>query len=135
MDSLVGAKNVIIHLYNSTSELQRRVVFQQDQAGVKQIAVDGAEMVKSRLDRLKGADIHLQYSPESFTGTELDYALDVCEAVMDVWFPVTDNRIIMNLPSTVEMATPNIYADQRSEEHTSELQSLMRISYAVFCLK
>ncbi|HEY9567548.1 MAG TPA: 2-isopropylmalate synthase [Thalassobaculum sp.] len=112
IDSLVGAKNVIIHLYNSTSELQRRVVFQQDQAGVKQIAVDGAEMVKSRLDRLKGADIHLQYSPESFTGTELDYALDVCEAVMDVWFPVTDNRIIMNLPSTVEMATPNIYADQ-----------------------
>src|SRR3546814_9994020 len=112
MDSLVGAKNVIIHLYNSTSELQRRVVFQQDQAGVKQIAVDGAEMVKSRLDRLKGADIHLQYSPESFTGTELDYALDVCETVMDVWFPVTDNRIIMKLPSTVVLATPNLYADQ-----------------------
>ena len=111
-DSLVGAKNVIVHLYNSTSELQRRVVFQQDQAGVKQMAVDGAEMVKARLGRLTGTNIQLQYSPESFTGTELDYALEVCEAVMDVWFPVTGNKIIINLPSTVEMSTPNIYADQ-----------------------
>ena len=111
-ESVQGAKNVIIHLYNSTSELQRRVVFQQDQAGVKQIAVDGAEMVKARLDRLKGSNVQLQYSPESFTGTELDYALEVCEAVMDVWCPVTDNKIIINLPSTVEMSTPNIYADQ-----------------------
>jgi 2-isopropylmalate synthase len=112
VDSVMGAKNVILHLYNSTSELQRRVVFQQDQAGVKQIAVDGAEMVKSRLDRLKDTNVQLQYSPESFTGTELDYALEVCEAVMDVWFPVTDNPIIINLPSTVEMSTPNIFADQ-----------------------
>ncbi|MEQ9137401.1 MAG: 2-isopropylmalate synthase [Thalassobaculum sp.] len=111
-ESVQGAKNVIIHLYNSTSELQRRVVFQQDQAGVKQIAVEGAEMVKARLDRLKGSNVQLQYSPESFTGTELDYALEVCEAVMDVWCPVTDNKIIINLPSTVEMSTPNIYADQ-----------------------
>ena len=111
-DSLVGAKNVIVHPYNSTSELQRRVVFQQDQAGVKQMAVDGAEMVKARLGRLTGTNIQLQYSPESFTGTELDYALEVCEAVMDVWFPVTGNKIIINLPSTVEMSTPNIYADQ-----------------------
>lgn len=112
IDSLVGARNVIVHLYNSTSELQRRVVFQQDQAGVKQMAVDGAEMVKARLDRLTGTTVQLQYSPESFTGTELDYALEVCEAVMDVWFPVTGNKIIINLPSTVEMSTPNIYADQ-----------------------
>ncbi|MEQ8395954.1 2-isopropylmalate synthase [Thalassobaculum sp.] len=112
VDSVMGAKNVILHLYNSTSELQRRVVFQQDQAGVKQIAVDGAEMVKSRLDRLKDTNVQLQYSPESFTGTELDYALEVCEAVMDVWFPATDNPIIINLPSTVEMSTPNIFADQ-----------------------
>jgi 2-isopropylmalate synthase len=110
--SLQGAKNAIVHLYNSTSELQRRVVFQEDQAGVKQIATDGAEMVKARLDMLKGTNVQLQYSPESFTGTELDYALDVCEAVMDVWFPVTDNKIIINLPSTVEMSTPNIFADQ-----------------------
>ena len=111
-EAVQGAKNVIIHLYNSTSELQRRVVFQQDQAGVKQIAVEGAEMIKARLDRLKGTNVTLQYSPESFTGTELEYALEVCEAVMDVWFPVTRNKIIINLPSTVEMSTPNIYADQ-----------------------
>ncbi len=112
LESLVGAKDVIVHLYNSTSELQRRVVFQEDQAGVKKIATDGAEMVKSRLDILKDSNVTLQYSPESFTGTELDYALEVCEAVMDVWMPVTDNKVIINLPSTVEMSTPNIYADQ-----------------------
>jgi len=112
MESLVGARNVIVHLYNSTSELQRRVVFQEDQVGVKRMAVNGAEMVKSRLDMLKGSNVQLQYSPESFTGTELDYALEVCEAVMDVWFPVTDQKIIINLPSTVEMSTPNIFADQ-----------------------
>lgn len=111
-ESVVGAKNVIIHLYNSTSELQRRVVFQEDQAGVKKIATDGAEMVRDRLPMLAGQNVQLQYSPESFTGTELDYALEVCEAVMDVWAPVVDNKIILNLPSTVEMSTPNIYADQ-----------------------
>lgn len=111
-ESVVGAKNVIIHLYNSTSELQRRVVFQEDQAGVKKIATDGAAMVRDRLPMLAGQNVQLQYSPESFTGTELDYALEVCEAVMDVWAPVVDNKIILNLPSTVEMSTPNIYADQ-----------------------
>lgn len=111
-ESVVGAKNVIIHLYNSTSELQRRVVFQEDQAGVKKIATDGAAMVRDRLPMLAGQNVQLQYSPESFTGTELDYALEVCEAVMDVWAPVVDNQIILNLPSTVEMSTPNIYADQ-----------------------
>ncbi|MEQ8586918.1 MAG: 2-isopropylmalate synthase [Thalassobaculaceae bacterium] len=111
-ESVIGAKNVIIHLYNSTSELQRRVVFQEDQAGVKKIATDGAAMVRDRLPMLAGQNVQLQYSPESFTGTELDYALEVCEAVMDVWAPVVENRIILNLPSTVEMSTPNIYADQ-----------------------
>ena len=111
-EALKGAKNVIVHLYNSTSELQRRVVFGEDQEGVKKIAVEGAEMVKSRLHMLEGSNVTLQYSPESFTGTELDYALDVCEAVIDVWEPVTDNKIIINLPSTVEMSTPNIFADQ-----------------------
>jgi len=111
-ESVIGAKNVIIHLYNSTSELQRRVVFQEDQAGVKKIATDGAEMVRDRLPMLAGQNVQLQYSPESFTGTELEYALEVCEAVMDVWVPATDNKIIINLPSTVEMSTPNIFADQ-----------------------
>ena len=111
-ESVADAKNVIIHLYNSTSELQRRVVFQEDQAGVKQLAVDGANMVKDRLGMLKGSNVQLQYSPESFTGTELEYALEVCEAVMDVWMPAIDTKIIINLPSTVEMSTPNIFADQ-----------------------
>ncbi|WP_372743548.1 2-isopropylmalate synthase [Nisaea acidiphila] len=114
IESLMGAKSVIVHLYNSTSELQRRVVFQQDREGVKQIAVEGAKMVKDRLARLEdaGTKVRLQYSPESFTGTELDYALEVCEAVMDVWQPTPENPVIINLPSTVEMSTPNIYADQ-----------------------
>ena len=114
IESLVGARSAIIHLYNSTSELQRRVVFKEDKAGVRRIAVDGAKIVKDRLARLEaaGTRVRLQYSPESFTGTELDYALDVCEAVLDVWQPTPENPVIINLPSTVEMATPNIYADQ-----------------------
>ena len=114
IESLMGAKSAIVHLYNSTSELQRRVVFNEDQAGVKQIAVEGAIMVRDRLARLEeaGTKVRLQYSPESFTGTELDYALEVCEAVMDVWQPTPENPVIINLPSTVEMSTPNIYADQ-----------------------
>ena len=114
IESLMGAKSAIVHLYNSTSELQRRVVFNADQEGVKKIAVEGAIMVKDRLARLEeaGTRVRLQYSPESFTGTELDYALEVCEAVMDVWQPTPENPVIINLPSTVEMSTPNIYADQ-----------------------
>jgi len=111
-DALKGAKNAILHIYNSTSSLQRRVVFREDRAGVKKIAVDGAKMVADRISRLDGTSLQLQYSPESFTGTELDYALEVCEAVMDVWQPTPDNRTIINLPATVEMSTPNIYADQ-----------------------
>ena len=113
IESLQGTKNAILHLYNSTSTLQRRVVFKQDMDGVKQIAVDGAKMVADRITKL-GSDtnLRLQYSPESFTGTELDYALDVCESVMQVWQPTADNPTIINLPATVEMSTPNIYADQ-----------------------
>ena len=113
IESLQGTKNAILHLYNSTSTLQRRVVFKQDMDGVKQIAVDGAKMVADRISKL-GSDtnLRLQYSPESFTGTELDYALDVCESVMQVWQPTADNPTIINLPATVEMSTPNIYADQ-----------------------
>ena len=112
IESLDGAPNAILHLYNSTSTLQRRVVFKADRDGVKQIAVDGAKMVADRISKCGADNLRLQYSPESFTGTELDYALDVCEAVMDVWQPTTDNPTIINLPATVEMSTPNIYADQ-----------------------
>ena len=112
IESLDGAPNAILHLYNSTSTLQRRVVFKADRDGVKQIAVDGAKMVADRISECGADNLRLQYSPESFTGTELDYALDVCEAVMDVWQPTTDNPTIINLPATVEMSTPNIYADQ-----------------------
>ena len=113
IEGLQGAHKAILHLYNSTSTLQRRVVFKADQAGVKQIAIDGAKMVADRISRLPSStELRLQYSPESFTGTELDYALDVCEGVMDVWQPTPDNKTIINLPATVEMASPNIYADQ-----------------------
>jgi 2-isopropylmalate synthase len=113
IESLAGAPQAILHLYNSTSTLQRRVVFNADEDGVKAIAVDGAKMVADRIGRL-GSDtrLRLEYSPESFTGTELGYALDVCEAVMDVWQPTPENKTIINLPATVEMSTPNIYADQ-----------------------
>ncbi|MBM86047.1 MAG: 2-isopropylmalate synthase [Rhodospirillaceae bacterium] len=113
-ESLVGSVNCIVHLYNSTSTLQRRVVFESDRNGVKQIATDGAMMVRDRIPMLAnaGTNVRLEYSPESFTGTELDYAMEVCEAVMEIWLPTPDNPTIINLPSTVEMATPNIFADQ-----------------------
>ena len=113
IESLQGAPSAILHLYNSTSTLQRRVVFKSDRDGVKEIATDGAKMVADRISKLGSeTDLRLQYSPESFTGTELDYALDVCEAVMDIWQPTPENKTIINLPATVEMSTPNIYADQ-----------------------
>ncbi len=112
IESLDGAPKAILHLYNSTSALQRRVVFKSDRDGVKQIAVDGARMVADRISKCGADNLRLQYSPESFTGTELDYALDVCEAVMDVWQPTATNPTIINLPATVEMSTPNIHADQ-----------------------
>ena len=113
IESLAGAPQAILHLYNSTSTLQRRVVFNADEDGVKAIAVDGAKMVADRIGKLgSDTDLRLEYSPESFTGTELGYALDVCEAVMDVWQPTPKNKTIINLPATVEMSTPNIYADQ-----------------------
>ncbi|MGU9962104.1 MAG: 2-isopropylmalate synthase [Candidatus Puniceispirillales bacterium WSBS_2018_MAG_OTU23] len=111
-EALKGAKKAILHIYNSTSTLQRRVVFKEDMTGVKAIAIDGAKMVADRMGRIKGTDLQLQYSPESFTGTELDYALEVCEGVMDIWQPTPQWKSIINLPATVEMTTPNIYADQ-----------------------
>ncbi len=113
IESLKGASKAILHLYNSTSTLQRKVVFNTDKDGVKQIALDGAKMVVDKITKLNNSSkIQLQYSPESFTGTELDYALEICEEVMDIWKPTTDNKTIINLPATVEMSTPNIYADQ-----------------------
>ena len=111
-EALKGCKSAILHLYNSVSTLQRKVVFKQDKKGVKKIAEDGAAMVFERLKYLPDTALTLQYSPESFTGTELDYALDVCESVLDCWKASKQNKVIINLPATVEMSTPNIYADQ-----------------------
>ena len=111
-ESLVGVKHAIAHLYNSTSTLQRKVVFDLDRAGITDIAVNGAERVRALAEQLEGSEIRYQYSPESFTGTELDYAVEICEAVAEVWEPTPDNPVIFNLPATVEMSTPNIYADQ-----------------------
>ena len=111
-ESLKGVKRAIAHLYNSTSTLQRRVVFGMDRAGISEIAVNGARRVRALAERLEGSEIRYQYSPESFTGTELDYAVEICEAVADVWEPTPERPVIFNLPATVEMATPNIYADQ-----------------------
>ncbi|EXL04447.1 2-isopropylmalate synthase [Aquamicrobium defluvii] len=110
-EALEGAKTPIIHFYNSTSELQRRVVFAKDVAGIKQIATDAAKMIMDMAARA-GGGYRFQYSPESFTGTELEVALEICNAVIEIVDPTPDNRLIVNLPSTVEMNTPNIYADQ-----------------------
>ena len=111
-EALIGCNSAIVHLYNSVSTLQRRVVFKQDRKGVKNIALDGAKYILNKLDIFDEGVIKLQYSPESFTGTELDYALDVCEEVLDCWQANQKNPVIINLPATVEMSTPNIYADQ-----------------------
>ncbi|RCW28187.1 2-isopropylmalate synthase [Ciceribacter lividus] len=109
-EALEGAHKPIIHFYNSTSELQRRVVFGKDVAGVKQIAVDAAKMITDMAAKA-GGGYRFEYSPESFTGTELDVALEISNAVIDIIKPTPDNKLILNLPSTVEMSTPNIYAD------------------------
>jgi 2-isopropylmalate synthase len=112
VESLVGAKSVIIHLYNSTSPAQRRVVFGKTKDEIKAIAVQGARWIHERLPRLKGTRVRLQYSPESFSATEVEFAKEISEAVMDVWQPTAENRMILNLPDTVEVAMPNVYADQ-----------------------
>jgi 2-isopropylmalate synthase len=111
-DALKGVKRAIVHLYNSTSTLQRDVVFGMEKSGIRDIAVEGARMLRAFKRESGNAGIRFEYSPESFTGTELDYALDVCHAVMDVLEPSPEDKLILNLPATVEMATPNIYADQ-----------------------
>ncbi|MEQ9451906.1 MAG: 2-isopropylmalate synthase [Pseudomonadales bacterium] len=111
VEALQGAPSVIFHLYNSTSELQRRVVFDMDRQGIIDLAVQGTEIVRQGLEGF-AADVTFEYSPESFTGTELDFAVEICTAVSDTWGATPDAPMIINLPSTVEMSTPNIYADQ-----------------------
>jgi len=107
-----SAKNVIFHLYNSTSTLQREVVFKKDKAGITKIATEGAELVQKLSEEYKKTNWQFEYSPESFTGTELDYAAEVCNEVNDIWHKGNKNKTIINLPATVELSTPNIYADQ-----------------------
>jgi 2-isopropylmalate synthase len=111
-ESIRGARRAIMHLYNSTSTLQRRVVFGLDKPGIVDIAVRSAELIRELAAAMPETEVAYQYSPESFTGTELDFAVEICEAVMDVWEPTPDRKVILNLPATVEMATPNVYADQ-----------------------
>ena len=111
-EALRGVHRAIVHVYNSTSTIQRKIVFRLEKDGVKAIAVNGATIVKRIANQYPETDWIFQYSPESFTGTEMDYALEVCEAVIDVWQPTSDKKVIINLPATVELSTPNVYADQ-----------------------
>jgi 2-isopropylmalate synthase len=113
-EAVTGAKRVIFHLYNSTSTLQRKVVFNKSREEVIKLATDATQIVKDNTRELvaSGTALTLEYSPESYTATEMDFAVEICAAVMDIWRPTVDDKIVLNLPSTVEMATPNIYADQ-----------------------
>ncbi|MFA5117796.1 MAG: 2-isopropylmalate synthase [Candidatus Omnitrophota bacterium] len=111
-ESLKGVKRAVAHLYNSTSRTQREVVFRQDKAGITRIATDAASLMIELRARMKGSCIQFEYTPESFTGTELDYALEISQAVMEVWKPTARDKMIVNLPATVEMSTPNVYADR-----------------------
>ena len=111
-ESLAGAKKAIIHLYNSTSEQQRRITFKKSKEEIKAIALHGVDLILARLNQLPNTEVLLEYSPESFTGTELDYALEVCEAVVERWRTKQTSPVIINLPSTVEMSTPNVFADR-----------------------
>ena len=111
-EALEGAPRAIVHVYNSTSTLQRRVVFKSNEEGIKKIATDGAKNVKDYSEKYPNTDWMFEYSPESFTGTELPYAIEVCNAVNEIWEPSKEKKSIINLPATVEMASPNIYADQ-----------------------
>jgi len=111
-EALKGARRAIVHMYNSTSTIQREHVFKMDKEGITEIAVNGAKVVRECAQKAPETQWQFQYSPESFTGTELEFAVEVCDAVNDVWQPTPENKVIINLPSTVEMATPNVYADQ-----------------------
>jgi 2-isopropylmalate synthase len=110
-EALHGAAKAIVHIYNSTSILQRRVVFREEREGIKKIATSAAEMLVEYASKYSGTDFRFQYSPESYTGTELSYAAEVCNAVTEIWQPTPEAPVILNLPATVEMATPNVYAD------------------------
>ncbi|WP_304942771.1 2-isopropylmalate synthase [Vallitalea guaymasensis] len=111
-EAIDGCKRAIVHVYNSTSTLQREVVFKKDKEAIIDIAVNGVKLIKECAKKSNVKEIILEYSPESFTGTELDYALEICEAVIEAWEPTEENKIIINLPATVEMSMPNVYADQ-----------------------
>lgn len=111
-EAVKGAKNVVMHLYNSTSTLQRRAVFKMSREEITALGVEGAAIIREEAKKYPETSFQYEYSPESFTGTELDFALHICEKVMDVWAPTSSKPVIINLPSTVEMATPNVYADQ-----------------------
>jgi len=111
-ESLVGARRAIIHLYNSTSPAQRRIVFGMSRDEIMSLAVRGATLIQERLSRLRGTEVMLQYSPESFSATEVEFAREISQAVMEIWKPTAQRKMILNLPDTVEMAMPNVYADQ-----------------------
>ena len=112
VESLLGAKKVVIHMYNSTSPAQRKYVFGKTKEEIITVAIKGAQMIKDRLHRLTegGTQVTLQYSPESFSATEVEFAKEISEAVMDVWQPTPEHKMILNLPDTVEVAMPNVYA-------------------------
>ena len=112
VESLAGTRRAIIHLYNSTSPAQRRVVFGMEKPEIVKVATRGTQWVRDRVGMLAGTDVHFQYSPESFSATEHEFSLEICQAVMEVWKPTAESRIILNLPDTVEVAMPNVYADQ-----------------------
>ena len=126
-ESLIGAKSVIVHFYNSTSVLQRKVVFNQDKDGIKKIALDAAKKCKSLEHLLPGTKIYYEYSPESYTGTELEYAVEVCNAVIEEIGPTPERQMVINLPATVEMITPNIYADsiEWMSRHLARRESIL----------
>ena len=115
-EAVKGAKHAVIHLYNSTSLAQREQVFKKSKEEIKKIAIDGAELLKKLADEVDG-NFSFEYSPESFTGTEVEYACEVCNAVLDVWQPTEDNKVIINLPSTVELSMPHVYATQIEYMH------------------
>jgi 2-isopropylmalate synthase len=126
-ESLIGAKSVIVHFYNSTSVLQRKVVFNQDKDGIKKIALDAAKKCKSLEHLLTGTKVYYEYSPESYTGTELEYAVEVCNAVIEEIGPTPERQMVINLPATVEMITPNVYSDsiEWMSRHLSRRESIL----------
>jgi 2-isopropylmalate synthase len=126
-ESLIGAKSVIVHFYNSTSVLQRKVVFNQDKDGIKKIALDAAKKCKSLEHTLPGTKVYYEYSPESYTGTELEYAVEVCNAVIEEIGPTPERQMVINLPATVEMITPNVYADsiEWMSRHLAKRESVL----------